>query len=401
MTTNNDSDAKPMTIISLDNLATTPLDPLVKAAMDPFWSSKPWNAHSAHFGGAVTALAVSEARSQVADLIGASPNEIIFTSGATESNNLAIVGTAMAAMEIGSVRRRILVSAIEHKCVLEAVKAMNRFGFVHDVVPVGEDGIVDLNALQGLMSDDVLMVSIMAANNETGIIQPIRTVAGICDDFGSVFHTDSAQHVGKIPFNVLDNSCDMASISAHKFYGPGGMGALFISSGSPLRPNALNLGGGQELNVRSGTLPVPLIVGFGSAAELAGKNMTSECARLANMTECFLKMLAAEGIKFRLNGGESSRLPGSLNICVPGLDAAELMSRLGSALLISTSSACNAGELQGSYVLSAMGLSPDEVSSSFRVCFGRFNENDEASAAASILAKAIQACQMTTGEYFQ
>jgi cysteine desulfurase len=146
---------------------------------------------------------------------------------------------------------------------------------------------------------------------------------------------------------------------------------------------------------------VPLVVGFGSAAELAGRNMASECARLANMTEHFLKILAAEGVKFRLNGGESSRLPGSLNMCVPGLDAEELMSRLGSAVLISTSSACNSGELQGSYVLSAMGLSPDQVLSSFRVCFGRFNKNDEASAAATILAKAIQACQMTTGEYFQ
>jgi cysteine desulfurase len=392
---------KLMNIISLDNLATTPLDPLVKVAMDPFWSSNPWNAHSAHFGGAVTALAVSEARAQVAHLIGATSNEIIFTSGATESNNLAIMGSALAAMEVGSVRRRILTSAIEHKCVLEAVRATERFGFTHDIVPVDENGIVDLNALKDLMSDDVLMVSLMAANNETGIIQPIQIVAGICDDFGSVFHTDSAQCVGKIPFNVLDNGCDMASISSHKFYGPGGVGALFISAGSPLRPKALIAGGGQELNIRSGTLPVPLIVGFGSAAELAAINMTSECARLNDMSEHFLKMLAAEGVKFRLNGGESSRLPGSLNMCVPGLDATELMSRLGSAVLISTSSACNSGELQGSYVLSAMGLSPDQVSSSFRVCFGRFNKNDEASAAASILAKAMQACQMATGDYFQ
>lgn len=390
-----------MTTIGLDNHATTPLDPGVKKAMDPFWSDTPWNAHSAHFGGELVAQAVKVARGQVAELIGASPSEIIFTSGATEANNLAIVGTALAAMESASHRNRILVSAIEHKCVLAAAEASRRFGFSHETIPVRPDGIVDLGSLESLIDDRVLLVSVMAANNEIGVIQPIELIAEMCERSGAIFHTDAAQAAGKVPFDTFENHCDMASISAHKMYGPGGVGALFVSSGSPLRPAPLLVGGGQEGGLRSGTLPVPLIVGFGTAASAAFGTIPSETPRLTRMAEQFLAKLKGDGVHFKLNGAEEPRLPGSLNICVPGVDAEELISRLGSKLLISTGSACNSGELQGSYVLSALGIHGDEVRSSFRLCFGRFNPESDAAEAASILAKAIEACHRITGEGFQ
>lgn len=390
-----------MITISLDNHATTPVDPLVVSAMEPYWISKPWNAHSAHYGGEVAANAVKHARAEVAHLLGASPNEVVFTSGATEANNLAILGIALAALEQGSHRRRIVTSSIEHKCVLAAAAGCERFGFRHDIVPVRSDGVVDLEVLKAKLSDDVLLVSIMAANNEIGVIQPIEAVAAMCTRVGVIFHTDAAQAVGKIPFDVLENGCDLASISSHKFYGPAGIGALFVSAGSPMRPKALLVGGGQEGGLRSGTLPVPLIVGFGKAAALAEENISVEAVRMSALAGIFLEKLRAEGVECTINGARSPRVPGSLNLRVPGLKADEMISRLGARLLLSTGSACNSGELQGSYVLSGLGLPDADVSASFRLCFGRFNTPMEAVEAAVILAEAIRACQNATGEIFQ
>lgn len=386
--------------ISLDHHATTPTAQEVIDAMAPYWRDLSWNAHSAHAGGGAAEFAVGEARVAVADLIGADPAEIIFTSGATEANNIAVLGLAEAARSRAPQRRKILTSAIEHKCILEAARHLANSGFEHEVISVDHSGRVDPDRLDRQLDEEVLLVAVMAANNEVGTIQPLEAIARRCADVGALFHVDAAQAAGRIPFNVGTLGCDTASISAHKMYGPKGIGALYVSGASSLHPKPIMFGGGQERGLRPGTLPVPLIVGFGRAATLvAGRlDRAHELDRLANL---FVAELEQAGLTPELNGSRDQRLPGSLNLRFLGVDAEDVIQRLGNRLHLSTGSACQSGELQGSYVLRAMGVSPVDVSSSFRICFGYDHDESDARQAANLLAATIQSCQNCTGRRVQ
>ncbi len=382
--------------ISLDLHATTPTAPQVVAAMAPFWSEQSWNAHSAHGGGAVAAQAVATARAQIAGLIGAMPDEVYFTAGATEANNIALLGLAATARTKAPTRARLLTSAIEHKCVLESARHLAGQGFEHELVPVDGSGIVDLAALEAMLDEHVLLVAVMAANNEVGTCQPLDAVAELCARHGALFHVDAAQAVGRVPFDVMEAGCDFASLSAHKFYGPKGIGALYVSASAAIRPEPIMFGGGQESALRPGTLPVPLIVGMGAAANLAEERM-GEGARLASLAALFHAELARLGVDATINGAGAPRLPGSINFRVHGVDAEDIVQRLAADLHLSTGSACQSGQLAGSYVLAAMGCSPDQTASSFRVCFGHDHGEEDARTAASLLAKTVNACQNRTG----
>lgn len=386
--------------ISLDHHATTPTAQEVIDAMAPYWRDLSWNAHSAHAGGSAAEFAVGEARVTVADLIGADPAEIIFTSGATEANNIAVLGLAEAARSRAPQRRKILTSAIEHKCILEAARHLAGLGFEHEVISVDHSGRVDLDLLDRQLDEEVLLVAVMAANNEVGTIQPLEAIAGRCADVGALLHVDAAQAAGRIPFDVGALGCDTASISAHKMYGPKGIGALYVNGASSLHPKPIMFGGGQERGLRPGTLAVPLIVGFGRAATLAAGRLdrAHELDRLANL---FVAELEQAGLKPELNGSRDRRLPGSLNLRFRGVDAEDVIQRLGSRLHLSTGSACQSGELQGSYVLRAMGISSVDVSSSFRICFGYEHDESDARKAANLLAATIQSCQNATGRRVQ
>lgn len=368
--------------------------------MAPFWRDAPWNAHSTHAGGALAERAVGNARAKVAELIGATPAEVIFTSGATEANNLAILGLAAASRRLRPDRKRILTSAIEHKCVLEPARHLAESGFIHEFVPVDARGIVDLVRLEAMLGPDVLLVAVMAANNEIGTIQPVTDVAQLTHASGAHCHVDAAQAVGRIPFDVLDVECDTASLSAHKMYGPNGVGALYISAASPLKPDPLLFGGGQEQRLRPGTLPVPLIVGFGRAAELALESLAL-APQLAQLATLFLAELDRLGVDVEINGHREQRLPGSLNFRIAGVDAEAVIGRLGDRLHLSTGSACQSGELHGSYVLRAIGLRERDVSASFRSCFGRGHRSEHAREAAELLANALQPCDIAAGRRVQ
>jgi len=394
------SDHGEMMSISLDHHATTPTAMEVVEAMAPYWHQVPWNAHSAHAGGASADQAVSRSRASIAELIGATPAELIFTSGATEANNIAILGLAAAGRRALPERNRILTSTIEHKCVLEAARYLGGCGFRHEMVPVDADGIIDTDRLEAMLSPDVLLVAVMAANNEVGTIQPIKEIVQMTHEVGALCHVDAAQAVGRIAFDVLDLDCDTASLSAHKMYGPNGVGALYISASTPIRPEPLFFGGGQEQGLRPGTLPVALIVGFGRAAELAQDNI-AHAPRLADLADEFLSCLARRGVTFYLNGHREKRLPGSLNFRVAGVEAETVIGQLGNSLHLSTGSACQSGELQGSYVLRALGLGDQDVAASFRVCFGREHTLEDARRAAELLADAFQPCETAAGRVVQ
>lgn len=367
--------------------------------MAAFWREIPFNAHSAHAGGALAEVAVAKARFAVAELIGATPQEVIFTSGATEANNLAVLGLAAAA-RAAPTRTRILTSAIEHKCVLEAARHLGGSGFVHEVIPVLPSGQVDLDQLAAMLDEDVLLVAVMAANNEIGSIQPLCEIGELCRGVDAHFHVDAAQASGRIPFDVIEIGCDTASLSAHKMYGPKGIGALYLSAAAPIRPAPLMFGGGQEQSLRPGTLPVPLIVGFGKAAELATRNV-GEADRLTALADQFLAELKRHAIDARLNGARERRLPGSLNFHVVDVDADNVVQRLGDTLHLSTGSACQSGELQGSYVLRAIGLPDHLVSASFRLCFGLEHGPTDATTAARLLAETLISCDNRAGRCVQ
>ena len=301
-------------MIYLDNQSTTPCDPRVVAAMLPFFTTRFGNAHSAeHAMGRDAEDAVEDARAQLAALIGAEPREVVFTSGATEANNLAIKGAARFAAAQGSLRRQVVTLATEHKCVLESVADLGAEGFEAVVLPVAADGRVDPALLQAALAKPTLLVSIMAANNETGVLQDLPALAAISREAGALFHTDAAQALGKVPFDVA--GIDLASFSAHKLYGPKGIGALYVRRRPRARLLPLLSGGGQERGLRSGTLPTPLAVGFGEACRLAGLEMAEEAARLAALRNRLLAGLQARLPGLRVNGSVTHRLlPGNLNV---------------------------------------------------------------------------------------
>ena len=371
-------------MIYLDNQATTQCDPRVVAAMLPFFTERFGNAHSAeHAMGNDAERAVEQARAQLAALIGAEAREVVFTSGATEANNLAIKGAARYAASQGSDRRRVVTVMTEHKCVLESAADLRAEGFDPVFLPVQRDGRVDPAALRAALAMPTVLVSIMAANNETGVLQDLPALAAIAHEAGALFHTDAAQALGKVAFDVA--GIDLASFSAHKMYGPKGVGALYVRRRPRARLAPLFSGGGQERGLRSGTLPVPLIVGFGEACRIAGEDIAGEAVRLAALRDRLLAALPG----VRMNGSVTHRLPGNLNVTFPDRDALEIM-RAAPEICVSTGSACSSAEVAPSYVLTAMGLSPAEAARTLRIGLGRFTSADELDRAAVALSALFQ-----------
>lgn len=370
----------------LDYQATTPTDPRVVEAMVPFWTEKFGNAHSRnhHFGWEAED-AVEIAREHVANLIGGTSKEIIFTSGATESNNLAIKGVAKF---YGDKKNHIITCVTEHKCVLETCRSLQQDGFDVTYLHVKENGLIDLDDLKAAITDKTLIVSIMAVNNEIGVIQPLKEIGQICRDNKVFFHTDAAQAVGKIPLDVEDMNIDMMSISAHKMYGPMGMGALFVRRRPRVRLVPLMHGGGQERGMRSGTLPTPLIVGFGKACEISLKEMGAEAERLRGYQHKLFEGLKANIDEIYLNGDADHRVPGNLNISFSYVEGEGLMMGIKD-LGVSSGSACTSASLEPSYVLRALGVEEELAHTSLRLGLGRFTTDEDIDYAIERISKEV------------
>lgn len=373
-------------LIYLDNQATTACDPRVVAAMLPWFTLAFGNAHSAeHAMGRSAEGAVETARAQIATALGAEPREIVLTSGATESNNLAIKGAARYAAAAGITRRRIVTVATEHKCVLESVRDLAAEGFEPVVLPVDRDGLLNPDDLAVALRVPTLLVSVMAVNNETGVRQALSALSRIAREAGALFHTDAAQAVGKVEIDV--SGLDLLSLSGHKFYGPKGVGALYVRRRPRARLAPLFSGGGQERGLRSGTLAVPLIVGLGEAARLATADLSEETQRIRGLRERLWKQLADAIPGLLLNGHPTARIAGNLNLTFPHASAASLM-RAVPQLCLSTGSACSSAEIEPSYVLRAMGLSAAAAARTLRVGIGRFTSAADIDLAAAALAGA-------------
>ena len=367
---------KVATPIYLDNNATTAVDPRVLDAMLPYFLERFGNAASKnHAFGWEAEAAVDSARDQVARLIGASsPREVVFTSGATESDNLAIKGVAEAYREKGN---HIVTCVTEHKAVLDSCKILEKSGFEVSYLPVSRDGFVDLQRLRDSLTDKTILISIMAVNNEIGTIQPTREIGRLAKEKGILFHSDATQAVGKIPLNVEDMGIDLLSLTAHKMYGPKGIGALFVRSTKPRVKITPQIdGGGHERGMRSGTLNVPGIVGLGKACELAKKEMSTEGERLTALRERLKTGIFEQLDDVRINGDAVMRLPGNLNLSFAYVDGESLMMGL-KELAVSTGSACTSASLEPSYVLKAIGLEDTLAHASIRFGLGRFNTADE------------------------
>ena len=383
---------RPNSPVYLDNQATTRCDPRVLEAMLPWFCDDYGNPNSVeHVMGRKAEAAVEEARAQVGRLIGAEGREIIFTSGATESNNIAIKGAARFAASMGDARRRVITVATEHKCVLESVADLAAEGFEPVFLPVGSDGLLDPDTLRHALQTPTLLVSIMAVNNETGVIQNLAGLASIAKQAGALIHSDLAQAVGKIPLDLAGWKVDLASISGHKLYGPKGVGALFVRRRPRVRLSPLFSGGGQERGLRSGTLPAPLIVGLGEACRLAGLEMAAEAERVAGLRGGLLDRLRDGVPGIRVNGSVQARIPGNLNLTFPRATASDLLAALPD-LCVSTGSACSSAAVEPSYVLRAMGVSDAEAERTLRIGIGRFTSPADIDYAAASLSAAHAAC---------
>lgn len=371
--------------IYLDNHATTPVDSRVLDAMLPYLKETFGNAASrSHSFGWAADQGVQSAREQVAKLIGATRDEIVFTSGATESDNLAIKGVAEACRDKGN---HIITAMTEHKAVLDSVKHLEKKGFRITYLPVNADGILDLSELRASINDRTILVSIMAANNETGVLQAIDEIGKLCRKFGVIFHTDAAQAAGKIPLNVAEQNLDLLSISAHKMYGPKGVGALFVRKGMELAP--IIDGGGHERGMRSGTLNVPGIVGLGKACAICHDEMQQEARRAYSLRDRLAEQIVSAIKDVRINGSMKRRLPGNLNISFPGVDGEELMTAID-GIAVSSGAACTSAHTEPSYVLKALGLEDDLAQSSLRFGIGRFNTQNEIDYVAERVIAAVQ-----------
>ena len=361
--------------IYLDNHATTRVDPRVVSAMLPYFTEHFGNAASRnHEFGWEAEQAVDKARKQIADLIGATPKEIIFTSGATESDNLAIKGVAEMYAEKGN---HIITVVTEHKAVLDTCKKLEKLGYRVTYLPVMGDGLIDLEMLKEAITDKTILVTIMYANNELGVIQPIREIGKICRERGVLFHTDGVQAIGKVPINVNKDNIDMMSISAHKMYGPKGVGALYVRRRNPrVQITAQIDGGGHERGMRSGTLNVPGIVGLGEACELCNKEMETETARLRYLRDKLKAKLEAGLDEVYINGSMEHRLPHSLNMSFAYVEGESLLMGIND-IAVSSGSACTSATLEPSYVLKALGVGDDVAHSSIRFGIGRFNTEEE------------------------
>ncbi|WP_027284047.1 cysteine desulfurase family protein [Rubritepida flocculans] len=377
---------RPNRPLYLDHHATTPPDPRVLAAMRPWWEENFANPHSVeHAMGRAAEEAVEAARAQVAALIGADAREIVLTSGATESNNLAIKGAARFHAAGG--RKRLITLATEHKCVLESVRDLAAEGFEPVVLPVRGDGLLDLAALEEALRVPTLLVSVMAVNNETGVVQDLAAIGALARAHGALFHTDAAQAAGRIPLDVEAIGADLLSLSGHKMYGPKGVGALYVRRRPRVRLAPLFSGGGQERGLRSGTLPAPLVVGLGEAARIAAAEGALDAGRIAGQRQILLDALRAEIPGLRVNGAWEQRVTGNLNLTFPRVRAADLLAALPEVML-SSGSACSSAEIAPSHVLTAMGLPREECLRTLRIGLGRFTSPAEAQQAAALIGAA-------------
>jgi cysteine desulfurase len=372
--------------IYLDYQATTPMDPRVLEAMMPYFTYKFGNPHSrSHSYGWEAEEGVEKARAQVAKLIGADEKEVIFTSGATESNNLAIRGVA----EFYKDRKNHIVTTVtEHKCVLDTCRHLEQQGFEVTYLPVQKNGLIDLDVLRAAVTDKTVVVSIMAVNNEIGVIQPLAEIGKICREKKAFFHTDAAQAAGKIPLDVEAMNIDLMSISGHKIYGPKGIGSLYVRRKPRVRLVPLIVGGGQERGFRSGTLPTPLCVGLGEAAEICMKEMDAESKRLAKLQARMLKGLNAKLTDIHVNGDLEHRIPGNLNIGFAYVEGESLMMGI-KGLSVSSGSACTSASLEPSYVLRALGVEEDMAHTSLRIGLGRFTTEQEVDTAVDELVRHV------------
>jgi len=361
--------------IYMDYHATTPVDPRVVDAMLPYFTEHFGNAASRnHPFGWEAEEAVDKGRKQVADLIGANAKEIVFTSGATESNNLAIKGVAEMYREKGN---HIITCVTEHKATIDTCKHLEKDGYRVTYLPVQKDGLISFDALKAAIGDKTILISIMTANNEIGVIQPIAEIGAIAKAKGILFHTDAVQAVGKVPFNVNDLKVDLVSISAHKMYGPKGVGALYVRRRNPRVLLASQIdGGGHERGMRSGTLNVPGIVGFGKAAELCRTEMTADTARLLALRERLNKKLHDGLDEIYINGSMTHRLPHNLNISFAYVEGESLLMGIND-VAVSSGSACTSASLEPSYVLKALGAGDDLAHSSIRFGLGRWTTEEE------------------------
>ncbi len=385
----NDSPARPNQPVYLDNQATTRCDPRVLAIMLPWFTEQYGNPASVeHVMGRTAEAAVETAREHVAALLGADVREIVFTSGATESNNIAIKGAARFAARYGDgERRRIVTVVTEHKCVLESVADLKDEGFEPVFLPVGADGLLSPDVLRKALEVPTLLVSVMAVNNEIGVIQDIPALAAIAKEAGALFHSDMAQAAGKIPVDLTGWKVDLASVSGHKIYGPKGVGALFVRRRPRARVMPLFSGGGQERGLRSGTLPAPLIIGLGEACRLAAEEMAGDTARIGELRGRLLADLRARIPGLAVNGSTGHRIAGNLNVTFPAETALAMLERMPD-LCVSTGSACSSAEVEPSYVLRALGLSDEAAGRTLRIGIGRFTSPADIDYAASALVAA-------------
>ena len=385
-------------MIFLDYQSTSPLDPRIIEEMKPYMMRWFGNPHSEHIFGWKSAEAIDRAQELIASLIGAEPSEIVFTSGATESNNLAIQGILR---NNKSKSKHLLTTSIEHKCVLNTALAMKKYGYLVDIVPVEKNGIIDVGKIESALTKDTIMVSVMLVNNEIGTIQPVKEIGELCSKKGITFHVDAAQATGKVPINVKEMKIDLLSISGHKIYAPKGIGALYVSHYYSSRIEPIIFGGAQQNNLRAGTVPTFLCAGLGEACRIADEEMEKDRAHNLLLRDALIDRLSIHFPDLIINGDPQQRIPGNLNIQLPGVDSDALVTSLQDKVAFSTGAACNAGIVEPSYVLTALGLNIDEINSSIRLGFGRFTSLEEVNRAIDLISeKAIQIRNYTTSSNF-
>lgn len=371
----------------LDMQATTPVDPRVLDAMLPFYLSRFGNPHSrTHLYGWESDAAVEHARSQIASLVHANPKELFFTSGATESNNISIKGVMHF---LSSSKRHVITTQTEHKCVLDSCRYLQQQGYDVTYLPVRSDGLLDLETLTAAFRPDTGLVSVMAVNNEIGVVQPMEDIGRICRERNVPFHTDAAQALGKIPIDVDRMNISLMSLSGHKIYGPKGVGALYLRRRPRVRVEPQMSGGGQERGIRSGTVPTPLVVGFGAACDIAMKEMEYDSKRISSLQERLLNGIRAKLDGVVVNGSVEHRYPGNLNLSFAYVEGESLLMGL-KEVAVSSGSACTSASLEPSYVLRALGVDEDMAHTSIRFGIGRFTTEAEIDKAVELTVRQVE-----------